>query len=159
MRTWIVGTVAGVAALTLAWVLTLRTKFPPGMAVIRALGRWVVNPRILRTAGSPGARASVIRHVGRKSGKPYATAIGVTPTDDGVVVMLPYGRDVDWVRNVLAAGTAVIETEGRAVRVVEPRLAGRHDVDRYLSAGNRLEARLFAVDDYLVLRRSDDPAA
>lgn len=159
MRTWILGTAAGVAALILAWVLTLRTNFPPGMAVIRTLGRRVVNPRILRTAGSPGARASVIKHVGRSSGKPYATAIGVTPTDDGVVVMLPYGRSVDWVRNVLAAGSAVIETAGRAIRVVEPRLAGRDEVDQHLSPGNRLEARIFAVDDYLVLRRSDEPAA
>ncbi|MGZ4612806.1 MAG: hypothetical protein ACXV1K_06490 [Kineosporiaceae bacterium] len=50
----------------------------------------------MRTAGSPGAYASVVRHVGRTSGRRYETPVVPVATDGGFVVPLPYGPGTDW---------------------------------------------------------------
>jgi deazaflavin-dependent oxidoreductase (nitroreductase family) len=47
---------------------------------------------------------AIIRHRGRTSGKEYETPIMAFPTADGFAIALTYGPDVDWVRNVFAAG-------------------------------------------------------
>jgi deazaflavin-dependent oxidoreductase (nitroreductase family) len=46
----------------------------------------------------------MVYHVGRRSGKPYETTIIAIPAVDSFVVALTYGPDVDWFRNVTAAG-------------------------------------------------------
>jgi len=49
---------------------------------------------------------------------------------DGCVIALTYGRDRDWVRNVLAAGRCHIETRGRRLILTDPRIV--KDEDRAL---------------------------
>lgn len=61
--------------------------------------------------------ATVIHHVGRKSGKPYATPVQSFATDTGAVVMLPYGTDLDWIRNLQAAGGGTL-VRGKTSRAV-----------------------------------------
>ena len=46
----------------------------------------------------------ILEHVGRKSGKQYRTPLNVFPTDDGVAILLTYGPDRDWLKNITAAG-------------------------------------------------------
>jgi deazaflavin-dependent oxidoreductase (nitroreductase family) len=46
----------------------------------------------------------MVTSVGRKSGKTYETPIIVQPTDGGFIIELTYGDQVQWYRNVLAAG-------------------------------------------------------
>jgi hypothetical protein len=41
---------------------------------------------------------------------------------DAYFVFLTYGSDVQWVKNVLAAGSCSLETRGRVVELVEPEL-------------------------------------
>jgi hypothetical protein len=48
--------------------------------------------------------------------------VNVFPTEDGYRFALTYGTDTDWVKNVLAAGGCQLETRGRVVRLVAPRL-------------------------------------
>ena len=47
---------------------------------------------------------AVVHHVGRRSGKPYETPIIVAPVADGFIFELTYGPNVDWYKNVQAAG-------------------------------------------------------
>jgi deazaflavin-dependent oxidoreductase (nitroreductase family) len=42
--------------------------------------------------------------VGRRSGKAYETPIIVMPINGGFVVTLTYGPNVDWYKNIKAAG-------------------------------------------------------
>jgi hypothetical protein len=49
---------------------------------------------------------------------------------DAYVMALTYGRDVAWVRNVLAANGCTLETRGRAVELRDPELV--HDPSRRL---------------------------
>ena len=65
---------------------------------------------------------AMLTHVGRKSGRLHRTPIAAFRSDEGFAVPLWYGRDVDWVRNVLKAGAAEIEHMGLRIKVYNPRL-------------------------------------
>jgi len=67
------------AALSIV-VIGIRTKYPPVLNRVRRYARDVGNPRQLRSAGTPGAHASVLRHTGRKSGKQYQTPVTAMQT-------------------------------------------------------------------------------
>lgn len=156
---WTGAAVAGVLVmgigLWVALVVSMRTQYRPALDAIRRMNRRFANPRVMRTAGRPGASASVIHHVGRSTGRPYATPIAVLDTDDGFVVALPYGTRPDWLKNVRAAGTAVIDREGRTYSVTDPQVVRAADVDRYLRSKDRRNNRIFGIDQFLVLRRVD----
>src|SRR5437660_486663 len=66
-------------------------------------------------------RFAVIRHVGRRSGKPYETTIMIWPVEDGFVIALTYGPEVDWYRNILAAGQCTLLWHGRVYAVGKPK--------------------------------------
>jgi deazaflavin-dependent oxidoreductase (nitroreductase family) len=63
----------------------------------------------------------VIHHVGRSSGRAYALPVVVRELDGTLVVPLPWGERTQWVRNVLAAGGALVRWRGRDVQVTAPR--------------------------------------
>lgn len=91
------------------------------MRGVRAFTARVINPLTRRFAGwLPGF--AILTHVGRRSGRPYRTPINVFRRGDHYLFALTYGSDVDWVRNVLAAGGCAMRTRGRDVRLVEPEL-------------------------------------
>jgi deazaflavin-dependent oxidoreductase (nitroreductase family) len=68
---------------------------------------------------------AVVRHHGRKSGKPYATPVAIIPTRSDVTFLigLPWGASTNWAQNVLAAGGATLVWRGREIKVTNPRLA------------------------------------
>jgi deazaflavin-dependent oxidoreductase (nitroreductase family) len=75
---------------------------------------------------------SIVEHVGRRSGKTYRTPVSVFRTRDGVAILLPYGTDRDWVRNVQA-------------RRRRPSEGVPLDDDRARRHTNRRSRRLFAT--------------
>jgi deazaflavin-dependent oxidoreductase (nitroreductase family) len=93
----------------------------------------------------------VIRHVGRRSGRQYETPVSVFWDGDHYVVALTYGSGSEWVKNVLAAGGAVVRTKGKAVEVTDPVLftdADRSAVPRPV----RAVLGAIDVDEFLRLR-------
>jgi deazaflavin-dependent oxidoreductase (nitroreductase family) len=75
---------------------------------IRKFNKHFTNPLLGRFAHSTIGPVAIIRHVGRRSGKPYQTPVFAFPTADGFLVALTYGREVDWYRNVMAAGRCTL---------------------------------------------------
>jgi deazaflavin-dependent oxidoreductase (nitroreductase family) len=64
----------------------------------------------------------VLEHVGRQSGEVRQTPLNIFRHRSGRwIVALTYGPDVQWVRNVLAAGRCRLLVQGRWVELVEPR--------------------------------------
>lgn len=49
---------------------------------------------------------SLIRHVGRKSGRTYETPVILAKAPEGFIAELTYGDEVNWYRNIVAAGGA-----------------------------------------------------
>jgi deazaflavin-dependent oxidoreductase (nitroreductase family) len=86
---------------------------------VRTSNKYLLNPLMGRLAGRKGPYA-VIRHTGRKSGKPYSTPVGAERAQDGFIIPLGYGTRVDWLENVLAAGRATIVAQGETYAVTEP---------------------------------------
>lgn len=128
MRRLLVLLVLAVAGLAVTFVLGMRRKSPAVLGAVRRMNKAVMNPAQLKTAGTPGAYASVVRHEGRRSGRTYETPIVAVPTDAGFVTALPYGDSADWVRNVLASGRATIVHEGEVFEVDEPELVALAEV-------------------------------
>jgi deazaflavin-dependent oxidoreductase (nitroreductase family) len=62
----------------------------------------------------------ILEHVGRKSGKQYRTPLNVFPTEDGVVIVLTYGPDRDWLKNITATGGAHMKRQGKIIKLVDP---------------------------------------
>jgi len=87
----------------------------------------VTNKITSRFAGwLPGF--GIITHVGRKSGKVYHTPINVFRVPNGFAIALTYGRESEWVKNVLAANQCELQTRGRHYRLSHPTI--EHDPTR-----------------------------
>ena len=145
--------VAGLILVLLAFVLGMRARSPMVLRAVRRFNRRFMNPKQMKTAGTPGAYAGVIRHVGRRSGRVYETPVGPFATDDGFVIALPYGASSDWVKNVLAAGSATLVTEGQTVEVDQPEIVPLGDVVDFLPSKERRNLRLFRVEQALRVHR------
>lgn len=153
IATLIVGLVVVLVAIGIVFMVGMRTKSPVVQHAVRRFNRAFTNPRAMKKAGTPGAYASIVRHVGRTTGRPYETPIGTFATDDGFVISLPYGSDTDWLRNVFASGSARIVDEGNTYLVDRPELVPTAVAARYLPAKEQRNLRLFAVDQCLQVRR------
>jgi deazaflavin-dependent oxidoreductase (nitroreductase family) len=81
-----------------------------------------LNPLTRRLARSSFGPFTIIRHVGRRSSKLYETPIMAMPVSGGFVIELTYGYDVDWHKNVLAAGGCTVVRHGKeyAIDKIEP---------------------------------------
>jgi deazaflavin-dependent oxidoreductase (nitroreductase family) len=100
--------------------MTARPPRPP-LAVIRPFTTHVFNPisrRFVRWL--PGFGILVYR--GRKSGKEYHTPLNAFRHGNEWVFALTYGSDVQWVKNVVAAGEANLEVRRGRIRLVDPEL-------------------------------------
>lgn len=144
---------AGLAAIAIVYVLGMRANSPIVHGPLIRFQRAILNPRQLQSAGSPGAYASVIRHRGRTSGRAYETPVGVVPDDDGFLIALVYGSGTQWLRNVLASGSATIVHEGHVYQVDRPEVVPMEDVATRFTAGDQRGFRWYAIDQALRVRR------
>jgi deazaflavin-dependent oxidoreductase (nitroreductase family) len=120
----------------------------------------VLNPVMLKLAGRRHVvMAAQIRHVGRRSGRPYVTPAGARLTGDTFVIPLTFGNSSDWSRNVRAAGGCEIRLDGTEYRAVQPELADRDQARPVLRAAfgpvERVMFRMLGIRQYLLLRRAD----
>jgi deazaflavin-dependent oxidoreductase (nitroreductase family) len=114
---------------------------------------------VLKSSGTPGGIASVIRHAGRTSGRAYDTPVQAVPTADGFVVALPYGPNTDWLKNVVASGSATIVHEGMTAEVDRPEVVPMSVAAEHFSAKDQRTHRLFRVEQALVVRHAEPTAA
>ena|SRR5713101_33982 len=87
---------------------------------IRSFNKHILNKVTRAFASFSRGPFAVIRHVGRRSGKPYETTIMVEPTVDSIVIALTYGPEVDWYRNILAAGHGTLLWHGSIYVIEKP---------------------------------------
>jgi deazaflavin-dependent oxidoreductase (nitroreductase family) len=145
--------VVGAVSLTLL-VAGMRWKLPAVLDIVRRLNRSLTNPRVMRTAGTDATQTSVIQHTGRTSGRVYETPVDTIPAKTGFLIALPYGTRADWVRNVLASGSATVVTRGERVDVDRPSIVATADVEGQIPAKTLRTLRLFGVNQCLHLEKS-----
>jgi deazaflavin-dependent oxidoreductase (nitroreductase family) len=78
---------------------------------------------------------------GRKTGAGYRTPISAFIKDERVGILLPYGRDTDWIRNVLAAGQFTLVHRRRKYTVTNLRVVNADSPD--LPPATRRLGRVF----------------
>jgi hypothetical protein len=137
------------------FIIAMRAKYPPVLDAVRKLAKFEVNPEQMKTAGQPGAYASIIRHVGRTSGTAYETPVQAVKTEHGFAIPLPYADRSDWFKNVLASGKAELVHEGVVYKTDRPEVAGWDAVESYFAEKDRPMLRLFNVDQFLMMHSAD----
>jgi deazaflavin-dependent oxidoreductase (nitroreductase family) len=102
----------------------------------------------------PGFGLLVYR--GRRTGREYRTPMNVFRRGNEYVFALTYGSDVQWVKNITAAGGCELVTRGRTFRLIEP--VQFTDPKRSVMP---LPVRLFLgpmrVTEFLRMRIADEP--
>ncbi len=99
---------------------------PRTRRLIRSVAR-VVNPLVLRIAGRRHMPiVGIVHHRGRKTGRLYATPLGVRPAVGGGFVMpLTFSEAAYWYQNIQAAGWCVITYRGTDHTVARPVIVDR----------------------------------
>ena len=92
------------------------------MTGVRYFNKHFLNRLLRGLAYLPFGSFALVKHVGRKSGKPYTTPIMAFPIEGGFMIALTYGPEVDWYKNVQAAGgcTLVFHRQEYAINRLEP---------------------------------------
>jgi deazaflavin-dependent oxidoreductase (nitroreductase family) len=112
-----------------------------------------MRPLALRAAGKEGSSTSVVRHVGRRSGRTYETPVIAVQHDDSFLIALPYGERTDWLKNVLGKGSATIVTNGRTYEVDRPEVIPMAEASAYFRQREQRMHRQFHVDTALQVRQ------
>jgi deazaflavin-dependent oxidoreductase (nitroreductase family) len=96
------------------------TASPRFLDRVRQFNKRTFNPRILKSAGTAHSPFAVVGHIGRRSGAAYATPVIAMPVQDGFAFALTYGSEVDWYRNILAAGSCTLRWRDKTYKLDRP---------------------------------------
>jgi len=118
---------------------------------LRTFVKHFINP-VLRnlTRGSRGPFA-LLRHVGRRSGKTYETPIMVFRARDGFIIVLTYGPQVDWLRNLQAAGQGSLRWHRQEYVFRKPELIDAQTAEQALPPLIKRVLRLRGVHEFVKL--------
>jgi deazaflavin-dependent oxidoreductase (nitroreductase family) len=120
---------------------------------VAAFNRTILNRITSRFANRlPGF--GIVTHVGRKSGRLYRTPVNVFREPDRFLIALTYGRESEWVRNVLSAGGCQLETRRVLYQLSAPTVV--HDPTRgTFPLPVRMILGLIGADDFMRLSTSE----
>ncbi len=121
---------------------------------MRRVNRAATN-RLMRPLAGLAPPLAVVHHVGRKSGNAYRTPILALSVKGGIVTPLPYGTDIDWCQNIVAAGRYELQVFGRRVEVENPRIVDAETALPLLPLLLRPGLRLLNLPGYLIADRVD----
>ena len=128
---------------------------PIARIVLRPMTK-MLNPLILKLAGRRHFRmAALIRHVGRRSGRAYATPVSGERSGDVVLLALTFGNQSDWVRNVRAAGGCSMRIDGQDYDLTRPRFLTRQEARPQVAAAfspmERAGIRMLGIRQFMCL--------
>jgi deazaflavin-dependent oxidoreductase (nitroreductase family) len=119
----------------------------------------VMRPLALRSAGKEGSSTSVVCHAGRRSGRAYQTPVVVAHHDDSFLIALPYGERTDWLKNVMAKGSAAIVANGHTYEVDRPQVIPMAEATTHFRSREQRMHRQFHVDSALRLHQRPEAHA
>ena len=119
---------------------------------IRQFNKRTLNPLMLRFAGGPHSPVALVKHKGRTSGKEYRTPVLLKQIRGGFVLALTYGDNVDWYRNVVAAGGGRIRWHGTDYRVGAPVAIDREAGIRAFPPPLRVILRLNHTEHFIKMK-------
>src|SRR3984893_38645 len=115
-------------------IIALLAMLLTPILLIRFRKRWVaafnlaVTNRITSRFADRLPGFGILTHAGRKSGKLHRTPVNVFRAPEGFLIALTYGRESEWVKNVLSAGGCQLETRRLVYQLSAPTIV--HDPTR-----------------------------
>lgn len=93
------------------------------------LPKWLaqINKRVFNRMELKRGVRPVLIHVGRSSGKTFYTPLDAHQIEGGYLFIMNYGRESDWVKNILASGSASLRVDGREVALESPRVITKEE--------------------------------
>jgi deazaflavin-dependent oxidoreductase (nitroreductase family) len=95
----------------------------------------------------------ILEHVGRRSGAQYRTPLTVFTTDEGVAILLTYGPNRDWLKNITASDGGRLKRYGRTFTVSSPRMMTKAEAAPYVSGMWRPIFTMLPFDYAVLLTR------
>jgi len=99
----------------------------------------------------------ILEHVGRRSGKPYRTPLTVFSAEidgrAGLAILLTYGPDRDWLKNLTAAGGGRLQRYGKTFAVTNPRVVSKAEAARHVKGLWRPIFSVLPFENALLLQR------
>ena len=112
-------------------------QLPQGLA---RFSRHVTNPIQRLWAGRIPAHG-ILEHVGRRSGKTYRTPLVVFNADldgkPGLAIILSYGPNRDWLKNITVANRGRIRRYGKTFGITDPRVVSKEEAAAHVTRGWR----------------------
>jgi hypothetical protein len=93
---------------------------------------------------------AILEHKRRRTGNIYRTPLLAFPTANGYFFALTYGRDVDWVKNLITAGSGLLRYRGVRTRIHSFSFVSYFEVRSFFPGFVRFFLDLIIVDDCLV---------
>ena len=118
---------------------------------LRTFVKHVINPIMRNAARSAHGPFALLRHVGRRSGKKYEIPIMVWRMKDGFMIVLTYGRNTDWLRNLQAAEQGSLRWHKREYVFKRPELIDAKTAEPALPSFIRFVLRLRGQHEYVKL--------
>jgi deazaflavin-dependent oxidoreductase (nitroreductase family) len=101
---------------------------------------------------------SVVRHIGRRSGRTFETPVAARRVEDGFVLALAFGRGAHWYRNLIANGGGVIRWRGTDYPIGSPRDISVEEALAAFLPIQRAGLRAADVDGYIRVPDAAAPA-
>jgi hypothetical protein len=115
----------------------------------------ISNRIFLKISGGCLRAYSLVRHVGRTSGREYRNPVSAYPLGDGFVIPILYGAQSQWVRNVMAAGRFALRTKGRDYTLERPEIISAAQALAAFSPWQRGMLRSRKIQDFVWGHRVD----
>lgn len=117
-----------------------------------------INKRVFNPSALRNGRWKVLTHVGRSSGRTYRTPLDAAEVDGTYVFILVYGSRSDWVQNVMASGSATLDTRDGVVELTAPRIIPGDVARPMIKPQVTLPPKFLRVDEYLQMDVASRPS-
>jgi deazaflavin-dependent oxidoreductase (nitroreductase family) len=102
---------------------------------------------------------AVVEHRGRSTGRVYRTPVAARRSGDGFFIALAFGAQVDWYRNLVAAGSGTIRWRGHVYSVTAPERLDAATVLPTFDPVQRRLLRIAGIGGYVLVRDAESSHA
>ena len=118
---------------------------------LRKFNRTILNPITRSLIAGRVSFCSLVYHVGRRSGKAYATPVMAVIKDGHIYIPLTYGPDTDWFLNIQAAGLCRVKIKGKVYSASNPELVDAAGAATAFPNNFRVRNEKFKLNQFLRL--------
>jgi hypothetical protein len=122
---------------------------------IRIFNKVVFNRLVMAAFGGQRGPFSILTHTGRRTGISFKTPVFAMYVDDVILIPLPYGENVDWLKKVLVASACDLLYKGEEIRADDPWVMSAKEALTMLPENKQRLFERFHLEAFVRLTRSE----